>query len=230
MKTTSWAFIAPISFISLSCFANPASTEYVQNQLANLKAELQTTIHLTQTRIDALPIITHSIGESYLGGIVFYVDATKQHGFVVSQNDLGVFEWRNGEAGDRVTNARGIGIGAGETNSRLIVSEQTMDDQQGIFAAKTANDYSIRQDGSLCTHQPISQNPCISGWFLPSLEELELIFHNLSPLGLGHFQQAQYWSSTEGSALKAWSWDMSNHQAVSNYKDAQLGVLAIHRF
>jgi hypothetical protein len=34
-------------------------------------------------------------------------------------------------------------------------------------------------------------------WFIPSFEELETIYNNLSPLNLGNFENTYYWSSSE---------------------------------
>lgn len=74
-----------------SVFGNPASTAYVDaavtSAIANLRNELTNQFNirfneLTNT-INQLPLITHQIGEIFQGGLVFYVDPSKQHGLMV---------------------------------------------------------------------------------------------------------------------------------------------------
>lgn len=225
-------FVLCLLLAGTNTFANYASTEYVQNAIAGLRTEINTKITQSTTTLDQqihqLPIITHKIGESFLGGIVFYVDKSQQHGLVVSQCDIGFTEWRNGEAGDKTTNALNLGYGAGEANTRLIVAEQTIDDQEGSFAAKLAADYSIRENGEDCLNP--SKSLCIGGWYLPSREELQLLFQNMSDLNLIHFAYPYYWSSSESSVLSAWAIDAQTGEAHILAKETQAGVLAVHGF
>lgn len=68
--------------------------------------------------------LTHHIGEEHNGGIIFWVDETGQHGLIASKTDLNNnqgIQWRNGESGNKVTNARADGIYAGESNTKLII-------------------------------------------------------------------------------------------------------------
>jgi hypothetical protein len=41
-------------------------------------------------------------------------------------------------------------------------------------------------------------------WFLPSKDELDLMYKNLKVKGLGDFASSFYWSSSEGSNDEAW--------------------------
>lgn len=185
-----------------------------------------------QKQISELPIVTHQIGEIFQGGMVFYVDATQQHGLIVSLSELGEpIEWRNGEGGDRITNAQSYGLGAGEANTRLIISEQTVDEQTGSFAALVANNYQIAADGkSPC---PATMSPilaCYGGWYLPSAYELVLLHHALKQKGLSEFKNDSYWSSTEGDTTQALVVDFNTGESRIQDKASKAFVRAIHNF
>ena len=49
-----------------------------------------------------------------------------------------------------------------------------------------------------------------SDWFLPSLEELGMMWTELASDGLGSFVNQSYWSSTQASATQAYTVDMNN--------------------
>ena len=62
-----------------------------------------------------------------------------------------------------------------------------------------------------CTTSGIAADICDSlvlngygDWFLPSKEELKLIYTNLKSNGIGNFSNAPYWSSTEMTSAFAW--------------------------
>ena len=125
----------------------------------------------------------HYIGESYGGGIVFWVDTTKQHGLIAAKADQSTgLRWYNGTF--RVTNATGDGVGAGKMNTSLIIAMQTNDNTAGSFAAL------------LCANLVITSGGVDYGdWYLPSKYELNLMF--LQKTAIGIFAPSKYWSSTE---------------------------------
>jgi len=43
-----------------------------------------------------------------------------------------------------------------------------------------------------------------SDWHLPTKEELNALYVNLYPIGVGGFASAYYWSSSEGANYGAW--------------------------
>lgn len=225
-----------------TAFANPASTDYVKDAINALKNEinqginaLQNNAHTSdisinnkidviQNQINELPIITHKIGDVVDGGMVFYVDASRQHGLLASMTDLGEAEWRNGEAGERIVNAKAQGFGAGETNTRLIIAEQTIDQQDGNFAALIAANYQISADGSPCSAHINMESLCYGGWYLPSAYELVLLHINLQ------LTDGIYWSSTEVSATEALTVDFGSGEAAIRDKSTLARVRAIHTF
>ena len=66
------------------------------------------------------------IGQSYQGGIIFFVDVGGQHGLIAAKADqnggLGV-HWYNGTY--FITNATADGLYAGASNTEVIISTQT---------------------------------------------------------------------------------------------------------
>lgn len=238
-------------FYSASLLANPASKEYVDQSLAGLQTQIislngtaaqlasalnDLSLKLTnrmeaiQNQVDSLPLITHKIGDIVEGGVVFWVDKTQQHGLVASLDDLNLMEWRNGEAGDRMVNAEGRGLGAGKTNTHQIIAEQTPDDQEGQFAALATTTYQALADGSPCPATLTAESTCYSGWYLPSLYELVLLHANLKANGLGSLKDAIYWSSTEASVTEAWLMNFSTGEPLVGEKSTPALVRAIHTF
>lgn len=234
-----------VSSTTAFSFSNsPASTDYVKESLNHLNKELVTQIAALNTQIslemsqvkhqvNELPIVTHHIGDIFQGGMIFFVDASQQHGLMVSLTDLipGGIEWRNGEGGDRIINAKAKGLGSGEMNTRLIVAEQTIDQQEGEFAALLAANYQIAADGySPCETTMTASFVCYGGWYLPSSYELMLVHANLKTAGLGQLADAPYWSSTEVSTTEAWLIDFSSGHADVSEKSIPAHVRAIHTF
>lgn len=232
--------------VSTNVFCGPASTEYVNVAIQNLRQEINNVLNSVilsnknqtnslQNQLDNLPILTHRIGEIFHGGMIFYVDETQQHGLIVSLADLGSsIEWRNSESGDRIINSLGLGIGAGEGNTRLIVAEQTIDQQEdGQFAALLASNYQVQSDGSPCAPDTMaSSSLCYGGWFLPSLYELKLLYTNLKEKKLGQLEDDFYWSSSEINATQAWAVDFGQGLGIAiTQEKSYLGhVRAVHTF
>lgn len=202
------------------------------NQMNDRSTGANSKIEAVQKQINELPIITHHIGEVFQGGMVFYVDSSQQHGLMVSLSDIGdAVEWRNGEGGDRITNAQAQGLGSGEANTRLIISEQTIDQQEGPFAALTAANYQISSDGkSPCPSTMNVTFTCYGGWYLPSLYELVLLSSSLKHLGLGEIKDELYWSSTESDTTQAWLVDFARGEPQVRDKATPAHIRAIHAF
>lgn len=202
---------------SSAALANYASKAYVDNAVNNLSKQ-----------IDEVRIKPHFIGETYQGGIIFWLDDSQQHGLIAAKIDANAsqsIQWQNGESGDRVTNARANALFAGLLNTQLIISEQTLDDQEGEFAALCASQFAVQANGEdLC----IEETPCYGNWYLPSLYELSLLKTNL--VGLGEFSSGLYWSSTENGVNEAWCMDLQAGTKSLCDKSNQALVRAIRAF
>ncbi len=83
----------------------------------------------------------------------------------------------------RETGAKNTYSGSGRYNSKKILKKTG----HGNYAAKICEDY--RGGGK-------------SDWFLPSKDEVDLMYKNLHKSGIGSFANEGYWSSSEGIAEK----------------------------
>ncbi len=166
----------------------------------------------------------HFVGENYGGGIVFWVDKTGSHGLIAAKEDQNNgIQWRNGlsklsvhfgDHGDRVVNSRGDGIGAGQMNTAIIISQLTIDDIAGNFAAKVCANY---------------QSEGYGDWYLPSKAELNKMYQ-LKDL-IGGFEAEMYWSSTEFNVGFAWGQNFSGYGGQFNQnKSSDFAVRCIRRF
>jgi len=122
-------------------------------------------------------VIPLSVGMSYQGGKIAYIDATGRHGLIAAPTDLSndIEEWWNGTF--MVTGATGTAIGTGKSNTDKIVEVQG----DGNYAAKLCKDLSLGG---------------YNDWFLPSKDELNELYKNRDAIG-GFHNMEHYWSSSE---------------------------------
>ena len=133
--------------------------------------------------------ITFQVGDFAQGGIVFYVDETGKHGLVAALEDLGFFEWGCNE--ESVNGADGQAIGTGYQNTLAIVNYGCITENGGVTAAQAA------------LHAEING---YTDWYLPSIDELKLVFHNIAHgavTNITNLNDGSYMSSTELSATMA---------------------------
>ena len=128
-----------------------------------------TGIDITNNVISASGTCGLSIGDTYQGGIIFYLDASGCHGLISctirSKFRNSMVQWSYS-----VTNAVRDGIGAGEFNTERIIANQAT----GAYAAQICANY---QGGNY------------GDWYLPSKYELNLMYLNIgqgNALGLGN--------------------------------------------
>lgn len=150
------------------------------------------------------------LGESYNGGLIFYVDDSGIHGLIASTSDQTVSaDW--GCIGTTITGADGIAVGSGNQNTIDITGECT---STTIAAA-------------LCFNLDVAG---FTDWSLPSNGELNLMNTNMYLQGLGNFSDFSYWSSTEVDANSAASFNFKNNTASGANKNSPYSVRAIRSF
>jgi len=150
----------------------------------------------------------YSIGDTYQGGIIFFLTGTypNQHGLVCTETDQSTgAQW--GCSGTIITGADGTSIGTGNQNTIDIINDCS---SLGIAAQIC---YDLDLNG-------------YNDWFLPSKDELGLIFTNLKANNIGNFKDGYYWSSSELGIYFAWrcnfvdgqfnQWDKNRPSTISN--------------
>lgn len=132
--------------------------------------------------INAAPSAVHYIGESYGGGIVFFVYDNGQHGLIAASADQSTgVPW---SISNSITNAVRDGIGAGKFNTERIINNQGA----GAYAAQICANYTGGNYGD---------------WYLPSKYELNLLYLQKAVVG-GFPNSGAYWSSSEYNFSSAW--------------------------
>ena len=158
--------------------------------------------------VNASGSTTLTIGQSYQGGIIFWLDATGQHGLIAATADQSSgIQWYNGSY--TVTNAVRDGIGAGKFNTERIIANQVA----GAYAAQICANY---QGGNY------------GDWYLPSKYELNLLY--LQKAAVGGFASAYYWSSSEYSNGFAWSQTFDYGNQANYNKQNHNYVRAVRAF
>ena len=152
------------------------------------------------------------------GGIVFFVDATGQHGLESSllTHEPAPMPWNAGT--NSQTFATGDGAGAGEMNTALIISKQAGDPNSSA-AGYTASLKIPHPTGLLA----------YGDWYLPSIDEL---FVMMLSKGLLQLVDGFYWSSQEhGTAPITHAHAFNEGFTVGNLsKFTALRVRAIRKF
>jgi hypothetical protein len=157
-----------------------------------------------------------AIGQTYQGGIIFYLDASGCHGLISAPtNQSAGAQWYNGTYLD--TRAYGSGLFEGKYNTLMINYIQ----------------------GGATSAAAICGNLSLGGyddWYLPSIEELNKMYQNIgqgNALGLGNvggFASNYYWSSTEGDTNLAWSQYFFNGAQLFYSKSFNFYVRAVRAF
>jgi hypothetical protein len=147
------------------------------------------------------------IGQSYGGGIIFYIDITNQHGLIATSSDQSTNAqwgcWGN-FIGGTSTN-----IGTGQANTTAIINGCGAED----IAADICDDLVLNG---------------YSDWYLPSKDELNQMYIQKNVIGGNPY--STYWSSSEYSAFNAYVQDFSNGVQGNSAKNNTLYVRAIRSF
>jgi uncharacterized repeat protein (TIGR02543 family) len=110
-----------------------------------------------------------------------------------------------------ISGADGTAVGTGEQN--------TIDIEAGCTTAGTAAD--------ICANLSLGG---YSDWFLPSKDELNLMYTNLKLAGVGGFADDYCWSSSECTASLAWLQGFDGGSQYGGYKFHYLRVRAVRAF
>ncbi len=144
---------------------------------------------------------SHSIGDTYGGGKIFWLDESGEHGLIDSGIDI------SGAWSTTSVSTRGLGdgVGAGERNTIL------------MFAAANTIANQLLNLGINDTN-----GDEIDDWFIPSLEEMQLLYDVKETLNITNWMYLppdpgyQYWTSTEFTSSDAIVFDIGMGQSGNN--------------
>jgi hypothetical protein len=146
------------------------------------------------------------IGQSYGGGIIFYVDGTGEHGLISATSDQSeATQWG---CVSKLIGGTSTAMGTGQSNTTAIVNGCN---EAGI-AARICDDLVLNG---------------YDDWFLPSLDELYQLY--LRSNSVGNFHGYYYWSSSEYTFETAYYQYMDGEQG-GNFKSFTTNVRAIRAF
>lgn len=134
-------------------------------------------------------------GSKYGGGIVFHLDNSKKYGLVVAENFIGESIW----------GIEGICLGisndgSGSKNTETIIKNASTEVIEKTFF----NICYKREIKPIMTAARMCSELILNGfndWFLPSIDDVELLGMTLSPQLL---DKSNYWTSSEKNANEAW--------------------------
>ena len=173
-------------------------------------------------------LAVHYIGESYQGGIVYWVQSDGQHGLMAATADQGRVQWYNGTTFK--TNATADGIYGGAKNTQDIIVSQT---SVGLICAAEVVPDNCTGGAATATSDYAALLAATDGdWYLPSKDELNLLynFHTANPELGGFDTTIPYWSSSEYLIDRAWSQSFSNGAQSLPVKSDHLLVRAVRAF
>lgn len=147
------------------------------------------------------------IGQSFGGGIIFYLDGTGQHGLIAATAD---------QSASALWGCYGIliggtatAIGTGQANTTAIINGCNT---AGI-AARICDDLVLNG---------------YSDWFLPSKDELNQMYAQRTVIG--NLEYRSYWSSSEESVNYAWFQYFNGSNQFNDPKNTNYFVRAVRAF
>lgn len=150
-------------------------------------------------------IIATNVGDVIGGGIVFWVDTNKAHGYIASKTNVGTATEQFGPEVDP-SNAAGTSqtMGSGKSNSQKIAAKMAQ--------LRSINDWpewrTVKIAAELCEEFSITENNLTyTDWFLPSREELIELFKAKNVLASKGYPipANNYWSSSEADGNSGWA-------------------------
>jgi hypothetical protein len=161
---------------------------------------------------------THTVGEAYGGGIVFYVWDGGTHGLIAASANLtGKYWGADGTLVSSTTYPLRDGIGAGRNNTERII--QNIKSSDNIYKS----DYTLYAAYVCLTFQDGNYGD----WYLPSKYELSLLYLQKTLLSMS----GMYWASNDGGTRDAWCHNFDAGTTYLNTKNYfQMNVRPIRSF
>ena len=150
-------------------------------------------------------------GKGPKGGIIFKIGHQGNHGSEVTPEDVITAPFGclnvnfNGELKEY--------IGSGKDNTDVILNKKCT----GSLAAGVTTSFKLKGQG---------------GWYLPSVYELRIIRNALRTLGLGDFNNNEYWSSSDngGNNVAAYTFDFENNYKIARERSSLHSIRLVSDF
>lgn len=160
------------------------------------RVQRYTTVSITNDQI--LYAKWNIISYGPAGGYIFYDKGSYSDGWRYLEAAPAGNEWRAKVWGGFGTEVGGTGtaVGTGASNTEKIVAKFGNAEPYGKkadYAAKLCADLVVTKDGVE-----------YDDWFLPSKDELNLMYQTLKRNDIGNFSEDLYWSSSEANTGNAW--------------------------
>jgi hypothetical protein len=212
IRTQLSSILVQINTLNLQMSQSNVNIIDIQKKITELQAKCTELYNLLLLHINATKI---EIGDFLSGGIVFYIDSTGRHGLVSSVKDQ---VSSGSEFGCYCSPIIGTdtSVGKGFLNTNKIIEQcnQNID-----YAAKVCDKLDLNG---------------YTDWYLPSKNELMLMYTNLKLKNLGNFSTTvPYWSSTTssfgscGANGGAWTINFNNGTLISEYRSGYAGTGAV---
>jgi len=152
----------------------------------------------------------HFVGEKFGGGVVFFIDNLGKHGLIAAPVDQAYNQsWCRDR--NNYTTIGAYNITDGLPNTKDIISVSKTKSAAGICDTLKLNGF--------------------TGWYLPSLKELSMMYNQL--MVIGGFAMASYWSSTEDIKNNGCAWAVNfskKGKEQKTNKSKKFCVRAIRKF
>jgi hypothetical protein len=168
------------------------------------------------------------IGDSYGGGLVFYMvrfwepgyDPNTPHGLIAATVDQGIGVMWGDYA--TITGSTGTAVGTGLSNTNITVAAQ------GSAPISYGNVYGETITSYAAGLARAYRGGGYSDWYLPSKDELNKLWVNRTVIGVTDFRN--YWSSSECSQVNTWEQNFQYGLQQQGSKGGQNYVRAIRSF
>lgn len=178
--------------------------------------------------------VSFKIGDKYGGGIVFYVDSSRQHGLIAAAKDItisyldpwnksswsGVYRWSTGQ--DETVNT-------GDYAFQVLLDTSAELGQGAVNTQKILARYPVAAyPRSAAALARAYRGGGFRDWFLPSKDELNQLYINRAVVGA--FAVDYYWSSSERTSDTAWYQYFSDGYLGGGTKSYYSRVRAVRAF
>lgn len=155
-------------------------------------------------------------------GVIFYVDATGQHGWAVALEDAGNFKWCDENTDTPLPN--------------FVSTRAAIYDLNGLFNSQEILDWDAPNNITFPAFEALDVD---NGWYLPAIGQLNYLYGNLVEVNIGlavvggtTFNMSgswDYWSSTE-TTQSAWYLVSSGKLQNNDWKYYSKSVRGVRNF